>query len=99
MEPLPPDVRKKILELNPDATLEQIDRYDQLLAARFRYRPPDDDTGEGFVDYPGQAELEKLHVTLFPAKVERAINPLRQARQDAKKWSGPGRSGDSGLSK
>ncbi len=39
MEPLKPDIKKTILEANPDASPEEIEEYQKLLAERFSSDP------------------------------------------------------------
>lgn len=75
MEPLSPQVRKAILDANPNAQPEDIEEYERLLAERFR-SPPDDEQPVGgpmlkeSVAESSRQQLESrlaaLHQKLFP---------------------------------
>ena len=76
MEPLRPDVRKAILDSNPNAQPEDIEEYERLLAERFRRLPdgtspasPGMAPEAGFKDQSVASideSIARLYVKLFP---------------------------------
>ena len=74
MEPLKPEVKKAILESNPQAEPSDIEEYERLLSARFTVDPhahpsaaPERANAESI-----ESRLKKLHEKLFPAAKSRA---------------------------
>ena len=69
MEPMKPEVKKAILESNPQAQPSDIEEYERLLSARFTVDPdaaPSAAPQAASVDSL-ESRLERLHAKLFPA--------------------------------
>lgn len=69
MEPIQPEVRRAILEANPLAEPQDIDEYEQLLAARFTVDPDAPVAAPLGVDAMRSAQEDRLavlHRKLFP---------------------------------
>ena len=66
MEPLTPEVRKKILDDRPQASPEDIDEYERLLSQRFTVDPDlPMDADESALRDDDEARLEELYNKLF----------------------------------
>jgi len=77
MEPLRPQVKRAVLDANPQAQPEDIEDYERLLAERFA-RDPDvpSQPSDASLQDTREARLRQLHNKLFPA----ASRDPRQAR-------------------
>ena len=66
MEPLTPEVRKRILDNRPQASPEDIDEYERLLSQRFTVDPDlPMDPDESALRDDDETRLEELYNKLF----------------------------------
>jgi hypothetical protein len=63
MEPITPEVRKRILDERPQASPEDIDEYERLLSERFMVDP--DSTVDSAQPNEDEERLEELYNKLF----------------------------------
>lgn len=69
MEPMKPELRRAILEANPQAEPQDIDEYEQLLAERFAIDPNAPNAAPFALETVSgirEARLAELHRKLFP---------------------------------
>jgi hypothetical protein len=81
MEPLKPELKKSILENNPQADPRDLEEYERLLSLRFTEDPDQELAASPVAEQRRtlserrEARIEELHQKLFKSAAERAASP------------------------